>query len=378
MTPFVILLVEDETRHHELYQSAITEALPATMRFATTGDDALAFMSGPEPADLVLLDLQIPGMDGRDVLARIKADHRLRYTPVIVLTGQSGDELQLELLDKGADDFIVKGEAPEILIARIRTQMRHKLAVDRLERLALDRDLFAAGVLHDISSIRWTIVSLCRGVKEKMCTDPVAEREAVLDLTTKLGAHASKLGQYANDVIQSVRDTNREPSLAPQDLGKHFEWVLEVLGATASEKVPEITWSTSAPLAPVLADKNFLRLVLLNVVQFALARAPAGKPLHLAVTQARHETTDAALHRTQLITRITDSGAALEKKELTSLFQPYTTQGAARGARDQSGLSLGLSLVGKVVVKMNGAVWAEAADAAVGSGITVCLALPAV
>lgn len=376
MSPFVILLVEDEVRYHQLYESAITEALSATVRFATTGEEAMAVMNGPEPADLVLLDLQIPGIDGRDVLTRIKADHRLRYTPVIVLTGQSGDELQLELLDKGADDFIVKGEAPEILIARIRTQMRHKIAVDRLERLALDRDLFAAGVLHDISSIKWTIISLCRGVKDKMRTDPVGEKAAVLDLTQKLGAHASKLGQYAADVIQSVRDTNREPSIGPQDLGKHVEWVIEVLGDTAKAKVSSLTWSAPSPLSPVLADKNFLKLVLLNVVQFALARTLEGQPLHLEVTQERRTSGEAALRRPQLVTRITDTGAALPAKELETLFKPYATQGSPRGERDQSGLSLGLSLVGKVVTKMDGTVWAEAAGAA--SGITVCLALPAV
>src|SRR6185437_5131209 len=104
-------------------------------------------------------------------------------------------------------------------------QLRHKLALDRLERLALDRDLFAAGVLSDIGTTKWTIVSLCRQAKTSLEDDPEARRPEILQVLDKLSAHASRLGGYAADVIQSVRETHRTPRIQPQDPGALLAWV---------------------------------------------------------------------------------------------------------------------------------------------------------
>src|SRR5690606_17618543 len=158
-----------------IYAEAITQSLGATVDFAADGEAALAPMPAEQPPDMVILDLEMPGAAGEAVLAGIRAEHRPRYTPGILLTGRTSPATQLTLLDNGADDFIEKGAPPEILIARLKAQIRHKLAVDRLERLALDRDLFAAGVLQDLGTIKWTIVTLCRNAKEILARDPVGE-----------------------------------------------------------------------------------------------------------------------------------------------------------------------------------------------------------
>ncbi len=91
--PIVVLLVEDSAGDVRLTQEAFREANRAIhLHVAADGVDAMAFLrqdgahgDAPRP-DLILLDLNLPRMDGREVLARIKADQGLRTIPTVILT----------------------------------------------------------------------------------------------------------------------------------------------------------------------------------------------------------------------------------------------------------------------------------------------------
>lgn len=95
----VILVVEDSDEHYESVLRAFGKAgVLSPVRRCADGDDALDYLhrrgayagagAAPRPA-LVLLDLNLPGTDGRDVLAQVKADDELRATPVVVMTTSS-------------------------------------------------------------------------------------------------------------------------------------------------------------------------------------------------------------------------------------------------------------------------------------------------
>jgi two-component system, chemotaxis family, response regulator Rcp1 len=91
--PIEILLVEDNPADVALTRKAMESArVRNTLHLAGSGDEAMAFLrqadgftDAPRP-HLVLLDLNLPGMDGREVLAELKADAALRQIPVVVLT----------------------------------------------------------------------------------------------------------------------------------------------------------------------------------------------------------------------------------------------------------------------------------------------------
>ena len=93
-----VLLVEDSPGDIRLTRDALCEANPrVNVSVATDGAEALAFLrhegefgDSPEP-DLILLDLNLPKMDGRQVLAEIKEDERLRSIPTIVLTTSAAE-----------------------------------------------------------------------------------------------------------------------------------------------------------------------------------------------------------------------------------------------------------------------------------------------
>src|SRR5262249_2745735 len=85
---------------------------------AASGDEALAHMEEQLP-DVVVLDVMMPGMDGLEVLRRIRSDPRTRVVSVVMFSAVSDPAYQEAALKKGADDYIIKGIEFEQLRSRI-------------------------------------------------------------------------------------------------------------------------------------------------------------------------------------------------------------------------------------------------------------------
>ena len=110
-----ILLVEDNPGDVRLTQEALREGKVVNrLHVARDGNDALGFLrregehaAAPRP-DLVLLDLNLPGLDGREVLAEMKGDPGLRRIPVVVLTTSEADEDIARSYDLHANCFVTK------------------------------------------------------------------------------------------------------------------------------------------------------------------------------------------------------------------------------------------------------------------------------
>jgi phosphoserine phosphatase RsbU/P len=94
---------------------------------------------GREAYDLVLLDVQMPGMSGFDVLKKLRVDHPPTRLPVIIATARTDREDIVEALKLGANDYVTKPLDFPVVLARVETQLAHKRAVDRI--LSLEEDL---------------------------------------------------------------------------------------------------------------------------------------------------------------------------------------------------------------------------------------------
>src|SRR5947209_5963181 len=113
--PAEILLVEDNPGDVELTQEALEEAgVSNNLQVVHDGMEALAFLrhegkytDAPRP-DLILLDLNLPKKDGREVLAAIKADDSLKIIPVLILTTSEADDDVLTSYQLNANSYIIK------------------------------------------------------------------------------------------------------------------------------------------------------------------------------------------------------------------------------------------------------------------------------
>ncbi len=116
----VILVVEDDPATGELAAAVLRRA---GFQAAVAGNprDAARHMSRLGPPDLVLLDVEMPGMNGFDFLAKMRAHKRLKDTPVILFTAHSERRHIVRGLLAGADGYIAKPVSGTALVAAVRT-----------------------------------------------------------------------------------------------------------------------------------------------------------------------------------------------------------------------------------------------------------------
>jgi len=93
---------------------------------AASGDDVLSLLDSGQAIDLVLLDIRMPGMDGRDVLDHMKSHAELKSIPVIMVTAVDDFESVIECIERGADDHLVKPVNEVLLRARVRAGLERK------------------------------------------------------------------------------------------------------------------------------------------------------------------------------------------------------------------------------------------------------------
>ena len=115
LSPIEILLVEDDAGDAVLTRKALEKGkLNNTVRVMTNGADALAYLRRQPPhtdavrPDLILLDLNLPKKDGREVLAEVKADPQLRQIPVVVLTTSGAEQDIVRSYDLHANAYVTK------------------------------------------------------------------------------------------------------------------------------------------------------------------------------------------------------------------------------------------------------------------------------
>ena len=115
LSPIEILLVEDDAGDAVLTRRALKDnRIKNTLQVVTNGVDALAYLRRQPPhtgavrPDLILLDLNLPKKDGREVLAEVKADPHLRQIPVVVLTTSSAEQDIVRSYDLHANAYVTK------------------------------------------------------------------------------------------------------------------------------------------------------------------------------------------------------------------------------------------------------------------------------
>jgi serine phosphatase RsbU (regulator of sigma subunit) len=125
-----VLLVDDAAPNIQVVNSILKEFYK--IRIATTGEKALELVKVAPFPDLILLDVVMPGMDGYEVCAQLKADPETKDIPVIFLTGQTEIEDETHGFAVGAVDYIHKPFSPPVVKARVQTHLALRETRERL------------------------------------------------------------------------------------------------------------------------------------------------------------------------------------------------------------------------------------------------------
>ncbi len=113
-----LLVVDDDVFQHETVATALRDEKYCLL-FAASGDEAMKMLRKVIP-DLILMDIDMPGMNGMEVVRKIRTYHRLTDVPILMLTGRSEKDSVIKSREAGAKGYIVKPFTRAMLIARIR------------------------------------------------------------------------------------------------------------------------------------------------------------------------------------------------------------------------------------------------------------------
>ncbi len=220
MAKDTILIVEDEEDIRELVRYTLEREGHAVVA-AETGEQGLAAVRGSRPS-LILLDLMLPGLDGKEICRRLKQDEATRSIPVVMLTARGEEADIVAGLELGADDYITKPFSTKVLAARVgavlRRAARHAptpLDVIEIDDLTIHpgrHEVTAAGVKVDLSSTEFGILQFLAHrpgwvfTRRQIVRGVHGEDHPVLDrsIDVQIATLRRKLGDRG-DLVETVR-----------------------------------------------------------------------------------------------------------------------------------------------------------------------------
>ncbi|MBA3949081.1 MAG: response regulator, partial [Acidobacteria bacterium] len=373
-TSLTLLIVDDDDVDRLALRRALkSAAIQAEITEADSAEAALAALA-QGTFDCMILDYQLPGTDGLQVLHAIRGSGV--RTPVIMLTGQGDEQTAVELMKAGAADYMGKGQLTPERLAR---SIRHALALYRSEEarrqlLAREKaaredaqaanhakDEFLATLSHELRTPLNAILGWVR-LMNSGSLDAATTRRAleIVERNTRLQAQ----------LIEDLLDVSRIISgklrldLRPASISSVIEAAIDSVRPTADARRIQLEFHSSAESDHVLIDQARMQQVIWNLLSNALKFTPEGGRVTIAIS-ASDDT---------LVLRVEDTGAGISPAFLPFVFDRFRQEDGAT-TRTHGGLGLGLSIVRHLVELHGGDVKAESEGEGRGSAFVVKLPL---
>ena len=223
-----VLVVDDDSQ----MRKAVTNALTArgySVLTATSGEAALSAVA-EEDLDLVLLDLGLPGIEGHEVIKRLRTWSEL---PVIVISVRESQEEKVAALDAGADDYVAKPFGMKELLARMRAVQRRATSDVELEPVlifdGLEIDLLKKLVKLDGAAVHLTPTEY--RLLESMATNPgklLTHQWLLRQVWGRgYGSESHYLRLYVKQLRQKLGDTPSSPRWITTEPGLGYRWLPE-------------------------------------------------------------------------------------------------------------------------------------------------------
>lgn len=378
-----VLVVEDNRDMREF----ICRVLEPDARTRAVADGAAALDAIRERApDLVLTDMMMPSMNGQELVAAIRSDEKSRDLPVILLTAKADDDMKLNLLIEGAQDYVMKPFSIDELRARVRNQLQTKLTRDLLRR-ALDsrsedlaamvtdlaaaksaaelansaKDDFLAVLSHELRTPLTPALAAASALQSAPAIEPNELRESLAIICRNIELEA-RLVDDLLDVTRITRGKLRIQS-APVDLHTILRDALVNAEPSLRAKQINSTTAFTESRPSVRGDGARLTQVFSNLLTNSAKFTSAGGKVTLRTTVAGDTAT----------VEIEDDGIGIPVDLLPQIFEPFR-QGEAGTTRRFGGLGLGLSVAKGFVEAHGGSIRARSAGH--NRGATFIVELP--
>lgn len=202
-----VLIVDDQADNLLILEDVLSEHYE--VHPATSGTEALAYLTAGGDADLILLDVMMPEVDGFEVCRRLKSSETTRMIPVMFLTGLDRPEDEELGFSLGAEDFIHKPISPTVVLARVRTHLALSRATRALERRNADLELIVAERTAEISEQSRRLVASKQEVIAAQAATITAFCALAEARDNETGNHIRRTQHYVRILAEALRDHPR-------------------------------------------------------------------------------------------------------------------------------------------------------------------------
>lgn len=361
---FTVLMIDDNPGDIRLVRETMKEADPDQIRVLWVGMLAeVVECLALEQVDVVLLDLSLPDITG------LATFHRMQFTaphlPIVVLTGSYDEELAIQAVRAGAQDYLLKQNLDSHLLPRVlRYAIERKHAGETMRNaLIKEKELnelksrFVSMVSHDFRSPLAIIQSasdLLYNYSDRMSDE---KREKHFNTIHKQIQHLTGL---VEDMLTYTKGEFVGLGYTPfkTDLEKFFQAIVDEMQPLPGAR--QISFIITNPLESADIDIHLLRRMLLNLLSNAVKYSPEGSLIEFRI----------ARNQENLVMYIQDQGIGIPEEAQTHLFEVFHR---AKNVGEIPGTGLGLSIV-KLAVEAHGGT--ISVDSHINVGTTVIISLP--
>ena len=378
-----ILIVDDNPKNLQVLGKFLQNE-QYELEFAINGSAALEWLE-IKPFDLILLDINMPGIDGFEVCKKIRSDHKMDKMPVIFLTAETFRESVLKGFEIGAQDYITKPFDSRELIMRVKTHLSIKNQMEQLENLnqslevkVLERtaelnkakekaeesdrlkSAFLINISHEIRTPLNGIFGFLQ-LLDKVDLDEARKK----DFSTMVHSSGQRLLNTINDIIElsTIEAEKSILSFSEVNIMEVMQFHYEFFMPQAEEKLLEliIAEQITGTSAIVQTDKLKLDRIITNLLKNAI----------LFTSQGTIEFGN-YLDNDTIVFYVKDSGIGIPSNRIEAVFDRFV-QADLSLSRGHEGAGIGLSIAKAYVEALKGNIWVQSV---VDQGSTFFFSIP--
>ncbi|MBN1965131.1 MAG: hybrid sensor histidine kinase/response regulator [Anaerolineae bacterium] len=403
-----ILYIEDDLSSQILVQRLLTFAGYRVL-VASSGLGGIDTARASRP-DLILMDINLPDLSGREVTTRLRALEEFRAVPIVALTAQSQLGEREKAMAAGLDGYLTKpidvdalpeqvaayllGKRDEVdpaaleeartaysqeIVTRLESKIRElETAYKDLQRLDSMKEAFIQLTAHELR----TPLTLIYGYGQLLQNSPIVARmmlesDEVANLITNLLEAIERMSSVINEIllVSRVASGRVELTISALSPASLVEDVVENFRRASETR--HVTLQTDLEQAPqrLYADRDLLKLALGNLIGNAIKYTPDGGTVTVRVSA----------HNERALLMVQDTGIGINKDDQQLVFERFYTVGdmalhsTSKVAFRGGGLGLGLAVTREIVRAHSGDIWVDSPgrdeEKLPGSAFTVAIPL---